>query len=298
MATLRPAPPPPMASLHKPPGPGTQAKRFAFGKPHASIAGDVIVLNAVEGWGKTTAGCYAAKPLILMARGETGYLTLRKSGRVPDVDTVTNGDGEPSTLNEWQEVMDVVDSLAGDDHETYVFDALSGFERLCHEHVCRTQFGGDWGEKGFASFQKGYDISVGEWCKLLAKLEQIKGQGKTILMLSHSKVRPFRNPLGADYDKFVADCHDKTWSVTAKWADAVLFGTYLSYVDTARSSGNIAKDKGKGIGGTERVLYTESRDAFVAKNRYGMDESINIAGDPAEVWNTIWAQLRPTKGQL
>ena len=49
--------------------------------------------------------------------------------------------------------------------------------------------------------------------------------------------------------------------------------------------------KGKGMGGTQRIIYTERRAAWDAKNQYGMDEEFDAGTDPAEVWNIIWAQI-------
>lgn len=265
--------------------------KVRFGKASVTTAGDRIVLNAVEGWGKTTAAAYAPKPIILMARGETGYSTLRKYNRVPDVDTVTDDDGNAAAIESWSSTLQAVDALAGSTYQTVALDALGGFERLCHEHVCVRDYKGDWGDKGFGSFQKGYDSSVTDWNILLAKLDALRDAGKTILLLSHSQVKTHKNPMGPDYDRFVADCHAKTWAATCRWADLVLFGTFNSITELNRETGNIAKDKGKGIGGTERVLYTEQRDSFTAKNRAGMPPMIQIPNDPARSWETINAAI-------
>lgn len=244
-----------------------------------------LIINAVEGWGKTTVAAYAPKPAILMARDESGYLTLLDAGRVPDVPRVR--------LDTWEETLALLDAIASSTpYQTLALDALNGFERLCHEYVCQRDFQGDWGEKGFISFQKGYEISLTEWLQLLKRLDAIRNQGVNIVILSHAKIITFKNPLGADYDKFAADCHQKTWAITAKWSDAVLFGNYFTVVETAKANKPESQKKGKGVGGTQRVLYTERRDAFDAKNRYGMPESIDIPNDPTESWNTIYAALR------
>src|SRR5690606_21614753 len=189
----------------------------------------------------------------LMARGETGYLTLRQAGRVPEIDTLTDSDGAPKTVDTWQELLSALDMLMDTDHETVGLDANGGFERLCHEMVCARDFKGEWGEKGFGGFQRGYDVSVTDWNVMLGKLEKLKAKGKNILLLSHARSKPFRNAMGPDFDWYTADCHEKTWNSTARWADAVLFGTFVTIVDGAR------KRKGKGIGGTDRVIYTERR---------------------------------------
>jgi hypothetical protein len=247
------------------------------------------VVNAVEGWGKTTLGAYAPNPFIIMSRGETGFVTLLNAGRVPAADTVVAADGSPKPVESWQELLSVIDALRDTAHENVEIDALGGCERLCHEHVCVRDFKGDWSEKGFGSYQKGYHTSAREWVVLLSRLERLADTGKNILFLSHARLRKFENPTGPNYDRYEADCHEKTWAETMKWADNVLFGTFV----TAVSGGSMGdkQEKGKGIGGTMRVLYCEHRDAWDAKNRLGLPESIDIPNDHQAVWPTIWSHF-------
>lgn len=243
-----------------------------------------LVINAVEGWGKTSFGAHAPNPAILMSKGESGYVTLRKAGLVPDCACVE--------LTRWQDVLAQLDDLAGniDGHGAIVLDALSGFERMCHESVCQRDFGGDWGEKGFGAFQRGAETSIAEWLVLLSKLDRVRtAQNVPIIILSHSKVRPFKNPMGADFDRYIADCHEKTWGVTHKWADAVLFGTYVTVALEDKKSKRM-----KGMGGDERVLYTTRRDAYDAKNRYAMPPQIDIPDDPASVWGLVTGFINGT----
>ena len=244
-----------------------------------------IVLNATEGYGKTSCGAYAENPVIVMAAGETGYETLLSVGRVPLVPRAIAG--------EWDQMLDLLAGLAAEpkDRKCLVLDALGGFERLCHADVCAKQFDNNWGEHGFASFQKGYDLSVTEWIKLLALLDRINGQGLAILLLSHAKIATFKNPEGADFDRYVADCHAKTWSVTHKWADAVLFGNFFTRVEGGEVGAKPKKGKGTGRQ-TLRVLYAERRDAFDAKNRYGMPADIDVPDDPSQIWSTITSAMK------
>jgi hypothetical protein len=246
------------------------------------VSSPALVLNAVEGFGKTTTGAQAPTPIILMARGEAGFRTLRQRSLVPDVDAVE--------CNTWQETLDTVSALEQSQHQTIVLDALGGFERLCHEHVCTTQFGGDWGEKGFGGFQRGYEMSVAQWLQLLQRLDLVrKARPCNILMLSHAKVTNFKNPLGPDFDRYAADCHHKTWASTSRWADAVLFGTFVTVVSDKKGS------RAKGIGGSERVIYTNRTDGYDAKNRYGMPETLAIGG-PETMWTTIWGAITGVSG--
>lgn len=256
--------------------PSTSAPTPKLGRLSADARPPRIVLNAVEGFGKTTFASFAPNPAIIMARGETGYATLLSAGSVPSVDATTVEDW-PSLLA----LLDEMSSAATLPYQTIALDALGGFERLCHERVCARDFGNDWGEKGFAAYAKGFDLAITDWLQLLSRLDKLHARGTGIILLSHCQVKPYKNPMGPDYDRYASDVHAKTWAATHKWADAVLFGTFLTIVDKVR------QDKGKGIGGTDRVVYTERRDAFDAKNRYGMPAMLDVPADPAQVYPSI-----------
>ena len=245
-----------------------------------------IVLNAVEGWGKTSCGAHTPKPAMLMAKGETGYDTLLSVGLVPKIP------GE--ICDTWKYTLAKLDAMAAIEklpYKTLVIDAVGGYERMCHEFVCTRDFKGDWGEKGFASFQRGYDVSVPEWLQFLVRLDRVRAKGVMILMLGHMKVSPFKNPMGHDFDRYTTSLHHKTWGVTHKWSDAVFFGNFITITEGKKGQ------RQKGIGGTERILYTERRDAFDAKNRYGMPSEIEIPDNPAEIWSTIWKHLYRKDGK-
>jgi len=251
-------------------------------KPEPLFPPPRVVLAAVEGWGKTTCGAYSNNPLIVMSGRETGYLTLRGAGLVPNVNC--------ATPENWVEFLAGLEHLAKPDAPkfgTIAIDALNGFERMCHERVCQRDFKGDWGEKGFTSYQKGYDVAVTDWLQMMIALDRIREKGTSILMLAHVQVRPFGNPLGADYDRYVVDVHKKTWGVTLKWADAVLFGNFKSVIDAKT---------GKAVGRTDRRLFTERRDGYDAKNRYGMPEFLDIPADPTKVWSTVWDSITAKRG--
>ena len=70
----------------------------------------------------------------------------------------------------------------------------------------------------------------------------------------------------------------------------MLFGNFFTVIDDEKKAKR--QGKGKAIGGTDRVLYTERRDAFDAKNRFGMPTEIWLPDNPAESWTTIWSHVR------
>jgi len=273
------APPPPAVSNVQ------ESSSTEFGKLAPSNIGYRIVLNAVEGFGKTSMPSFATNPAIIMCKGETGYETLLSAGRVPSIDA--------AKAETWADLLGLVSTVgkSKQPYEVLAIDAAGGAERLCHEMVCARDFKGDWGERGFTSYQKGYEVALADWLELLARLDKVRQRGTHILILSHAKIKTSKNPMGEDFDRYVADCHEKTWGLTHKWSDAVLFGTFITITDKKKGD-----SKSKGIGGTDRIVYAEHRDAFDAKNRFGMPAEIEIPNDPKAIWDTIFQHIAAKKG--
>lgn len=242
---------------------------------------DRIVLYAQKGWGKTTLGAFAPKPIIFMSRGETGYLTLRRNNLVPDAPfaIIDSWDGLRGELNQ---LLD----KGPTDRETLVLDVLGGFERLCQEWVCKEKYAGDWGPKGFMNYMVGYRTSGAEFATILPLLDVVSAKLKLrILILAHSRVAPFNNPAGASFDRYAVDSHEKTWEPINGWCDTLLFGRFRTVV-VEKAAG-----EAKGVGGTERVIHCEHCDAWEAKNRHGLPRDIIVPSKPEKMWETLGAKL-------
>jgi hypothetical protein len=259
----------------------TQSVQAPFlGKLDRAYKAPRIVLNTIEGWGKTTVAAYAPEPAILMAREETGYETLLYANRVPSV--------AASHIKEWPQLIALLDQLIAMPempYKTLALDAMAGFEKLCFEHICNTQYGKDMSKKGFLKYGEGPQVAANEWLLMIHKLSQINDKGAIILLLSHYTQGTAPNPAGEDYQKFLADMHKKIWAPTARWADAIFFGDFLMATeeDGLRT---------KAIGDATRILVTEHRAHLDAKNRYGLPPEITMPKDPALVWQTIWNEIQ------
>src|SRR5262249_39507377 len=77
---------------------------------------------------------------------------------------------------------------------------------------------------------------------------------------------------GDDYDRYELKLHAKTGGLIKEWADAVLFANYE--IVTRESGGRT-----KGISTGARLIHTERRAAWDAKNRYGLPESLPLSWD-------------------
>lgn len=246
------------------------------------------ILHAVEGWGKTSFGAQFPKAVFVQTGGETGLETLIEAGRLPETPHFP-------ACQSWDDLLGCIETLRVEDHnyKALVGDTLNGAEALCHRYICDRDFAGVWGNSGFASYNKGYEVSLPEWTRLLVALDQLRAERKmTILWLCHTKVKPFKNPEGADYDRYQPDVHEKTWGLSHKWADCVLFGNFEVTVQTEKADAK----KGKGTGGSFRLMYTERRAAYDAKNRLGLTGEIEMGNSPQEAFAGFAAAIKAGRG--
>ena len=245
------------------------------------------VLHAVEGWGKTSFGAQAPSPIFIQTGGETGLETLIDAGRLPEVPHFP-------AAEDWDVLMGQIAALIGGEHNyrTLVLDTLNGAEALSHKFVCHRDFNDDWGNKGFGSYNVGYSVALPEWSRLLVALDRLRAErNMTVMLLCHTKVKSFRNPEGPDYDRYSPDVHEKTWSLTHKWADCVLFGNFETTVQTERPDSR----RGKGAGGAFRMMYTERHAAYDAKNRLGLAPEIEMGDSAAASFASFMAAIKAGK---
>jgi hypothetical protein len=235
-----------------------------------------VVLYGPEGIGKSTWGAGAPSPIFLGAEDGTFHLDV---ARFPVPDT-------------WAECMEALDVLAKESHDykTVVIDTADWLEPLIHAHVCK-----QGGKKSIEDFGygKGYVSALDQWRDMLARLDALRIKGMHVVVLAHSQVKAFRNPAGDDYDRYELKIHTKAAALLKEWAHAVLFATYETY--THEKDGRV-----RAVGDGSRIVHTEHRPAWDAKNRYGLPAEMPLdwpefegaarAGEPVNV-DAVMAQI-------
>jgi hypothetical protein len=126
----------------------------------------------------------------------------------------------------------------------------------------------DWG--------RGYATSLDQWRLFLNKLDELRvvksdgGKEMGVILLAHSHIKRFENPEGPDYDRYELKLHHKAAGIIKEWADCVLFCNYETY--THEQDG-----KSKGVDSGSRVIYTERRATFDAKNRENLPPKMPLS---------------------
>ncbi len=189
-------------------------------------------------------------------------------------------------------MLDSFDFLTDNEHsfKQLVIDTGNGGEKLLHNYICRRDYGGKYDKWGFLSYMQGFETSIPEWQVMLAKLDKLRQVRKMrIVMLCHTRIKEFKNPLGQNFDRYIPAMHEKTWEVTHRWADVILFGNFYTAVQT---EGNRAK----GVGGRQRIIYTTKDAAYDAGNRLSLPEEIDCGNSAAEAWKNFTDAVKAAKG--
>lgn len=239
--------------------------------------------HAAPGFGKTSLLAYSASPIFLMTRGETGLKTLIASGQLPPTPHFPE-------LHTWADLLAAVKFLRNEDHKfkTLVLDTANGAERMLHDYVAERDFAGDSGPGGFLSYNKGYEVALPDWIMFQNEMDRLRvDRGMTIFFLIHTKIKTFKNPSGADYDRYAPEMHEKTWGLTKGWLDNIIFGNFEVLVKTGNKTTDASK-KGKAAETSARILYTNSDNpTYDAKNRLGLPEEIEMGENAGEGWKNL-----------
>src|SRR5215472_11359589 len=206
------------------------------------------LLYGTDGVGKSTMCSHAPNPIFIGAEKGTEQLSV---ARFPQVESIG-------------QLMAQVRALSTEKHDfdSVVLDSLGWVEPLIWKAVCDEgkvatieQYAGGYG--------KGYVRALDLWRTLLRELS-ILNEKMHVLLIGHAQIKSFQDPeLPTAYDRYQLKINDKAAALVREAADAVLF---------ARFETELVKTNGKtrAYGEGNRIMYTESRPGWDAKNRFNL----------------------------
>ena len=168
----------------------------------------------------------------------------------------------------WQDILDAIDILRLESHDfkTLVIDTADWVEALCQTYLLKRD--NETSIEGYG-YGKGYVLSSEEWRRLISVVNKLhREKSMNIVVLAHSSVQTFSNPLGINYDRFQMKMDKRICALLKEWSDAVLFANYEILVDAKKKQA-----KGKAYGG-DKFIHAFHTPGFDAKNRYGITDPI------------------------
>ncbi|NLE57346.1 MAG: AAA family ATPase [Planctomycetes bacterium] len=167
----------------------------------------------------------------------------------------------------FEDVLGCLSVLATEEHNhnTVVIDSADWLERLIFDNVCK-QYGAKSIEKVDGGFGKGYVHALSQWRQVIDALRYLREQkGMIVILLAHAKIEKFADPESTTFDRFSPRLNKNAAALLCEWCDAILLAT--------REHGAA---KGEKSGG-QRILRCVGTPACVAKNRYGLPETLPLS---------------------
>lgn len=147
---------------------------------------------------------------------------------------------------------------------TLVIDTADWAEKLCIKAVCDRAHKNGVEDFGYG---KGYVYVAEEFGKLINKLDEVISAGVNIVITAHAQMKKIEQPdeMGS-YDRWELKLSKQCSPMLKEWADLLLFANYKTIVVST------GKDKYKGQGGQQRIMYTTHTASWDAKNRFSLPE--------------------------
>ena len=224
-----------------------------------------IVLYGGAGIGKTFFAASMNKPIFVLTEDGMGKI---------EADHFPLSESFEDVLKNLQSLID-----NDNDYKTLVVDSLDWLEPLIWDKACQ--------DNNFKSIEsvgygKGYVEALKYWRIYLNLLNELREKGYTIMQIAHNQIKRFESPEIEAYDRHELKLHRKAADLILEHSDCCFFANFkLGTVQVKGKGGNMTT---KAVSG-ERVVYTQEKTAYLAKNRYGLPEVLPFD------WEKIRAEM-------
>lgn len=230
-----------------------------------------ILLYGPHGLGKSTFGATFDKPILVRTEDGAGAINVATF---------------PQIVTDYNHIEAVVGWLHGQHpYSTLLLDSLDWLEPLVHRATCYAHR--QTTIEGFG-YGKGYAEADAFWFHIMAMFDSLRSnRGMNIVLIAHSEVKNYSAPDTEPYDRYQIKLHKRAFALWQEWVDMVLFCRYRTVIERTETGFNQQKRRGTGSG--ERLIHTEYRPAFDAKNRWGLPPEIYIGTD--KTWGAFHKAL-------
>lgn len=217
-----------------------------------------LLIHGVAGVGKTTFAAGASNPVFIQTEDGLGTID---ANHFP-------------IARSFEDVIECLVTLYNEEHDfkTAVVDSADWLEPLIWAKTCK-EYG--WKDLEAPGYGKGYLATMEFWRQYLDGLNALRDErGMTIVQIAHTDIKRFDSPEHDPYDRYVIKLHARAAALLQEHADIVLFANYR--ISTVKADVGFNKKVNRALGSGERVIHTAERPAFLAKNRYGLPDTLPL----------------------
>jgi hypothetical protein len=197
----------------------------------------------------------------------------------------------------YEDVMNSTSALINEKHDykTVVYDTLDWFEPLVWNYLIRQQPADERGKpitniEGYG-YGKGYKFALDYWSDFISLTDRLRFErDMMIIYIIHSSIRKITPPDMDSYEMYMPKLQDAE-KTSAKdkiveHCDIVLFGNWRTSLTDEKTGFGASRKRAVGSG--QRIIYTEQRPAYEAKNRYDLPSEIHVK---EKNWSEVWAPI-------
>lgn len=215
-----------------------------------------IMVYGTHGLGKTTFAAQAPAPIFIQTEDGLGNLEV---------------DHFPLS-KQYGDVRDQITALYTEDHEfrTVVIDSVDWLQNLIDADITEKH------DAKELAYGKAAVIAANYWREVLEGLNALRDEkGMATILIAHCQIKRFDSPEVEPYDRYSPKVAERSSALIQEWCDCVLFANYKTIVK--KDDAGFGQTNNRGITTGERLLYTSEKPAYLAKNRFGLPESIPLS---------------------
>lgn len=220
------------------------------------------------GIGKTTLASEFPNPVFLQVEdGTPDGVELSSFGMLKTFDEVM------------QSIGVIYENHAELGFQTVVLDSVTAMQRLVFAETCER--GDEHGnrKKNIEDFGygKGYVKASQIWQEFIEGVNALRDdKGMAVVFIAHSHIERFDDPESVSYDRYDIDIHDKIRGAIEREMDAIIL--LKNKVSIQEEDHGFNKKRAVAKGGSTVWMHANPKPAYVAKNRYGIEDTTYVRG--------------------
>ena len=212
-----------------------------------------ILIHGTEGIGKSTFAANAKKPIFIQTETGTDNLDVARFPAATCYDDV---------------VAQLTELIRHEhDYGTIVIDTIDALEQIIHTEIIAGDPKASNINQALGGYGAGHRATAEKIKRILSALDILRNKkNMTCIVISHSVIERIEDPEVAPYDTATPNLHKHSRNVINYWADAILYAYQPRRVMKIEGENTRAVSRG------ERQIRVTGTPAYVAKNRYGMQQ--------------------------